>query len=271
MIRVYGYYNFGGYKDMYLGNSDDKEDMHYYLPLLSVMRKRKSDADKDNLKRLEKLPQIKILSEDNLYGLPQECIPFFSHAGYKVIYETLDKGKVCISVQGIPCKKSKGKDESPSFSLMFVADSEKDILLMDGLMEAIRNEYNDWMDFLGRLFSYESDVNGLSFHVADLFLRLKDIRGSHPLDHTPGKVDCLVVSDFSKIDIVLKIFNLKRSSLIKVYDVQGKEYPTVDNVDLKSNANSVSDALKRTSKNIKNFGKDIIEEIKTLKEMKSHK
>ncbi len=33
MIRIYGYYSCGGYKDMYLGNNEGEPQPTYFLPL----------------------------------------------------------------------------------------------------------------------------------------------------------------------------------------------------------------------------------------------
>ena len=36
MIRIYSYYNHGGFKDMYLGTFDEEVDVKYFIPLYKV-------------------------------------------------------------------------------------------------------------------------------------------------------------------------------------------------------------------------------------------
>ena len=69
MIRIYSYYNHGGFKDMYLGTFDEDVDVKYFIPLYKVYEKRlaenpndKKSADKITL--WSSLVQIKELNEN---------------------------------------------------------------------------------------------------------------------------------------------------------------------------------------------------------------
>jgi hypothetical protein len=74
MLRYYSYYNVGGYKDMFLGDSNMKTDKTYFLPLLPIWKKKASAGDSDlaaKVKSLEALTSIKIVTRDESYGLPK--------------------------------------------------------------------------------------------------------------------------------------------------------------------------------------------------------
>ena len=42
MIKYYAYYNFGGYKDFYLGSQEEGIPSKYFLPLLAVYESSKT-------------------------------------------------------------------------------------------------------------------------------------------------------------------------------------------------------------------------------------
>ena len=64
MLSYYSYYSIGGYKDLFLGTNNNKEEATYYLPLLPVLEERaKNDVEIAKVVgELKSLPAIKQLS-----------------------------------------------------------------------------------------------------------------------------------------------------------------------------------------------------------------
>ena len=82
MLKYYSYYNVGGYKDMFLGDSSMKSTETHYLPLLSIWKKKAASGDPEaeaKVKLNENLSKIQILSSKDNFGLPEEATLMFSH------------------------------------------------------------------------------------------------------------------------------------------------------------------------------------------------
>ena len=87
MLKYYSYYNVGGYKDMFLGDSTQSTEYSYYIPLLPIWKKRAESGDSsltEKIESLEKLPKINILTKETSYGLPSAAKTLISHGGYRI-------------------------------------------------------------------------------------------------------------------------------------------------------------------------------------------
>ena len=103
MIRIYSYYNHGGFKDMYIGTFDEDVEVKYFIPLYKVYEKRlaenpndKKSADKITL--WSSLTQIKELNENSSDAYPQDASIVISHSGYKVMLKQLQNGTTLLAV-----------------------------------------------------------------------------------------------------------------------------------------------------------------------------
>ena len=84
MLKYYSYYNVGGYKDMFLGDSSMKATETHYLPLLSIWKKKAAAGDSEadaKIKRTKNLSKIQILSNNR----PYLFVVFFPNYRYNTI------------------------------------------------------------------------------------------------------------------------------------------------------------------------------------------
>lgn len=165
MIRYYAYYNHGGYKDFYVGNIKEEVTSKYFLPLLAVHEQSLDENPYDEVlkKQIEhqrQLPKLVVLSDATLdYNYPKEARVLMSHGGYKILYKRLDYKNFALAIRDIPGPKDIYGRQSP-FNMMFIGD-EDDLVSLDKLAEHIRNNYCQFLDFLGTLFVNDLNENGL--------------------------------------------------------------------------------------------------------------
>ena len=168
MLRYYSYYSVGGYKDMYLGSSDMKEEKTYFLPLLPVLRKRAKENDDNELaeriNQLESLPSIKILRNDETYGFPTEANNVISHGAYKIIYYGLQSGEYVLAIRDIA---GEAKDESGRTIPFLIAIVGDDKTVLDKLCSYMISDMNSTEEFMSQLFKYDVDKNGICFRLQD--------------------------------------------------------------------------------------------------------
>lgn len=253
MIKYYAYYSVGGYKDMYLGNSEMKEDATYFLPLLPVMKK-KAEADSSlntKINELEKLPKIEILSNKNTKGLPDEALSMISHGGYKVMLRNTISGEHILAFREIPCVE---KDENgrtiPFMILMVGEDSDHLDVLTTYFISHIKEIERE----LSKLFYYDPEKNGVAFNIADMNKLVTRIRKSScPLVLTTDKcmritlqpgLSYLVIKDGLPITTAIQEQNLQREKVDALYES--------DIVPL-DNKNAVAQAIEKITSNNKSI------------------
>lgn len=225
MIRYYAYYNCGGYKDMWLGNSNSGKDTTYFLPLLPIWeRKWKESQDKTAKEYLDKaksLPLIQIISKDNSRDFPASCGILFSHGGYKAIYMDLSNGDSCLAIRGIASLMKDDDGRATPFSMMFIA-SGSDVTVLDNFaVDFIGNEQRI-MNLLTTLFQYDPYVNGIKFEIGKLDgIVRQSPKLSKPLDHSPGSVNYLAVDSVGNISMAETELGLKDSFIKRIF-VGGK-------------------------------------------------
>lgn len=165
MIKYYAYYNYGGYKDLYLGSSDDTVECRYFLPMLSVYMT--DPLMREKVEVWKNLPAIISLSnQTEEYSYPSEARVMMSHAGYKLQYRLIGNYDVC-SLRDI----AGGKDtygRSCPFVMMLVADTLEDKELLKILTHYIWCNTQEAENMLCTLFVNDFDVNGLRFDVKNL-------------------------------------------------------------------------------------------------------
>ena len=165
MIRYYAYYNHGGYKDFYVGNTKEEVTSKYFLPLLAVHEQSleenpNDEALKEQIEHQRQLPKLVALSDATPdYNYPKEARVLMSHGGYKILYKRLDYKKYALAIRDIPGPKDVYGRQSP-FNMMFIGD-EDDLVSLDKLAEHIRNNYSQFLEFLGTLFINDLNENGL--------------------------------------------------------------------------------------------------------------
>lgn len=170
MLKYYSYYSVGGYKDLWLGNSESKEEATYYFPLLPVLEERaKTDAEAaKQVADLKRLPQIYQLSADGTYGLPDSARVLFSHAGYKLIYKHLEGDKYALALRDIPNKFKDDAGRSIPFLFVIVGDTNADVRTLDILATYMASNIRTVESLLPQFIYMDMEKNGLRFELAKL-------------------------------------------------------------------------------------------------------
>lgn len=208
MINVYGFYSCGGYKDMYLGNSDDADNPKYYLPLLPVMKNRNNPDEKEKIEKLKKLPMIQIITRDDRHGFPKECDILFSHGAYTVIYKTLSNGNTCLSIKDIPGIDKDEMGREIPFNLMFIATNEESKKLLDNFALYVKDNYSECIELCNILFKYDYLSNGIKFDLPAIITKIKDVHNNVRLTHKNNQLVYLMLYSEKNIEIAFKEQNL---------------------------------------------------------------
>lgn len=231
MIRIYSYYNFGGFKDLYLGTFDDSDEFKYFIPLLPVYEERiKDNPDdtklSDKLSLWKSLPHIVELYEGAPDSYPKEAARSMSHAGYKILYQQFKECYRQISIRDI----SGMKDEygrTTIFNLMFVSDDVEDVSDMDILADYIRKNLKSFEIFCQSLFEMDFIVNALKFNFSKMTNELRRILTEHKIsseDYPKDKqVILLVIPDSVKPEISLRELDISAEKVSSLYRVNGEK------------------------------------------------
>lgn len=194
---------------MYLGDSSMKDAETYYLPLLSIWKKKSASGDTEaetKVKLTEELPKIQLLSTKENFGLPEEAIQMFSHGGYKVINTVNKKGESILAVRDI---ESSSKDESGRkipFLMVIVGTSESDAIALEKVSAYASSHLESFSKKLAELFYYDADKNGVVFKLSSMNAIIKKIAneednciltidGVKTVKAKPGTVSLLVLPE----------------------------------------------------------------------------
>lgn len=223
MLKYYSYYNVGGYKDMFLGDSSMNAKETYYLPLLAIWKKKAASGDKDaesKIKFIDSLTKIQLLSSKESFGLPQEAVTMFSHGGYKVVYTTGANGESIFAIRDI---ESESKDESGRtipFLLVIVGTTEKDAKILEKVAAYASSRLESFNRELSRLFYYNAEINGIVFSLSSINSIVKNIseegnnnlltiEGVHTIESKRGLVSLLVLPEGVSKEMAITELNLK--------------------------------------------------------------
>lgn len=238
MIRIYSYYNHGGFKDMYLGTFDEDVEVKYFIPLYKVYEKRlaenpndKKSADKITL--WSSLAQIKELNENSSDAYPQDASIVISHSGYKVMLKQLQNGTTLLAVRDIPGHADEFNRPSP-FAIMLIGDSEQEYKHLCILADYLKNKENLSLfeALCSEVFEHDIMVNALQFHFHKFVSKLKTIISEHKIEEihfiNNRKVKLIVVPSTLKAIDAIRDQGLTLYDIELLYDTSGKKYPTHD-------------------------------------------
>lgn len=172
MLRYYSYYSVGGYKDMYLGNSEMKEEEVFFLPLLPVWRKR---AEKNNdmelankVETLEQLPSIKILRENNSYDFPEDANIVISHGAFKILFKSCSDGKSVLCFRDIENDEKDENGRSIPYLIAITGETDGDKAALHKLCAYMAMNIKTTGGVFSELFCYDAEKNGVCFKLARL-------------------------------------------------------------------------------------------------------
>lgn len=176
MIKYYAYYNYGGYKDLFLGSSDDIMEYRYFLPMLSVYMTDPSMQEKVEV--WKNLPAIINLSnQTEEYSYPSEARVMMSHAGYKLQYRTVGNEDV-VALRDIAGSRDTYGRSCP-FVMMFVANTAEDKAKLKVLAHYIWCHTEETESCLSSLFVNDFDVNGLRYDIKSLNDFINNVVSTH--------------------------------------------------------------------------------------------
>lgn len=223
MIKVYGFYSCGGYKDMYLGNSEEADTPKYYLPLLPIMKNRNKPEEKEKIEELERLPIIQIITRENRYGFSKECDILFSHGAYSVIYKTLSNGDTCLSIKDIPGIDKDEMGRSIPFNLMFIATGDDSRQLLDNFAIYVKDNYAECISFCNVLFKYDYLSNGIKFDLPAIITKIKEVPENNiKLMHKSNHLVYLMLSSERNVEIAFKEQNLSHINTPCIINTKGE-------------------------------------------------
>ncbi len=223
MINVYGFYSCGGYKDMYLGNSEEADNPKYYLPLLPIMKNRNNPEEKEKIEKLERLPMIQIITRENRYGFSKECDILFSHGAYSVIYRTLLNGDTCLALKDVPGIDKDEMGREIPFNLMFIATDYDSRKLLDKFAIYVKDNYTECINFCNVLFKYDYLSNGIKFDLPAVIAKIKEAPDNDiKLIHKNNQLVYLMISSDKNIEIAFREQQLSLSNTPCIVNTKGE-------------------------------------------------
>ena len=254
MLKYYSYYNVGGYKDMFLGDSTMSSESTFFLPLLPVWKKKAEAGDLsmvEKIESLEKLSKINILTLDANYGLPNSALTLITHAGYKVYLSMLATGESIFAIRDIDSNNKDESGRSIPFLLLVVGDTDSDRIVLEKMAAYAVSHIDDISRRIAGLFSYNPTVNGIEFSLHTLNELIKDISAKN--NNTFMTLTKDVVVDLKKNEIALFAIpeGLDKTIAIKEQNLKGKnvKFVMMSEVIPLDNQNKMNSMLELRKKN----------------------
>ena len=207
MLRYYSYYSVGGYKDFFLGDSDNKAENTYYFPLLSFLEEeaKTSESAKNRVDQLKTLPRIEQLSEKDTCGLPKSANALFTHSGYKLMYRHLEGDVYALAIRDLSNSDKDDMGRDIPFLLVITGSTRKDHQNLDLLAAYMANNLASSQIMISECIGMNYELNGLQFQLAKFNAWIEKIvkeqrtksvitvEGSLTVGATPNTVSVLVL------------------------------------------------------------------------------
>lgn len=224
MIRYYAYYSCGGYKDLYLGCNSDNSGYTYFLPLLPIWKTHKRAGYTEKLKQVEGFQQIEAVTQNAKFDFPDQARVFFSHGGYRVIYQTLHNGDTCFCVRDVTNGSKDEENRDTPFTILITASGGEDVKRLDNFAVYYLEHIRDLYELTSTLFSYEPLVNGLKFNLAQMNQSVSGCQSAGTeLVHQPNQVLFMVVEMLSMSKKACGELGLSSSQIALVADSAGNK------------------------------------------------
>lgn len=226
MIKYFAYYSVGGYKDMYLGNSEMEEECTYYSPFYSQWKSNTLPENfvsrmKEQLECLDGQTHIKILTAID-EDLPKDASRFVTHSGFKLACCTLNNGATTIALKDLNGSVKDENERSISFMLQLLSD---DTNTQIALADYIRTHLETEEDFFASLFEYNVNYNCLQFNLAKLNTWIKDVvenKLNEVISNTTARrLHLLVLSNGVSKEYALSELGIVLRDASKIYNMAG--------------------------------------------------
>lgn len=222
MVKFYAYYSFGGYREFYLGNSQDNFTYSWYFSMLPIWESRLREAEDQALRtRIEdarSLPLIEDVGKGGVNAIPTEASSLVSHGGYDLIYKTAGVHQV-LAVKDIDSKDDSGRPVP--FMMLFVSKDAEGIAILDKLVEYSLTELKAFKEKLSELFVYDLDKNGLRFNVQQMNAILAEVNSlalsPQVAWHDYSPVHTIITGQ--KLDVTLQNQNISRAEVFFACDL----------------------------------------------------
>lgn len=265
MIEYYSYYSIGGYKDFYLGNTNDEHEVVYYSPFLGFDKEGLEELDvktKVQLSELSKKPLMEYLTKDSAKKLPPTAIRIEGRGGYKVLFCAVEGG-YSIVIREIENNVKDTYNRSIPFLLQFIG---RDIVEMSSLNDFICSHLAEFENVLRELFAYNADLNAWEFHLGTLNGIVKDIIAKKQetqkgLSNYRGI--SMLLADIHIYDKILNSLGLSISDVFRIYDSQGNIYRESNGYYKSDYDYNISDEYGQTNSANRNTFSPIFESIKS--------
>ncbi len=229
MIRYFTNYSYGGYEELYLGNSEDKEEFRYHLPLLQSKKARLADDPTnkklaDDVERLSKYVLIQKNGVSPVGTLPEGSFTIISNPGYKTICRRLGNQFV-VAISDVASEDHDemggGMRENP-FTMLFVFDID-DTSQMDVFLFQLLEKEGEWRSFISSLFIYDPMANGLRFSLGALNDTIKALETVcvSGINHR-ADIPLIVLEKNYNLNYSLQVQKLEGKSIGTAYDAEGK-------------------------------------------------
>jgi len=176
MVKFYAYYSFGGYKEFYLGNSEDEDTYSWYFPMLPIWEARLKDKEdavlSAKVEEARNLPKILDVGRGGENAIPPEASTLVSYGGYDVLYRAAGRDQV-VAVKDIDSKDDTGRPAP--FMMLFVSRDPDGCGVLDKLAGYLLTDLKPFKENLSELFVYDLEKNGLRFGVRRMNEILEEI------------------------------------------------------------------------------------------------
>ncbi len=225
MLRYYSYYNVGGFKDMFLGDSTMSAKSTFFTPLLAVWKRKASEGDTSVLVKIEaveNLPKINLITNDSSYGFPEQAVTLVTHAGYKVNLSSLSTGECIFSIRDIDSNDCDESGRAIPFLLLVVGTTDTDRIVLEKLAAYTVSHLDEISNKFAKLFSYNPQYNAIEFSLQTINKLIEDISTQN--SNSFRTLTKTVVVDCKKKDIALFAIpqGLDKAVAIREQNVKGK-------------------------------------------------
>ena len=251
MIRYLAYYSFGGYKDMMLGLFDNdasgssKDNLsNYYSPFLKPwLEGTLTDIDQRTIEQLNSIKEegrIEIIGRDSSYSMPNTARKIATHGGYRLLCCSLEDGTYSVALRDITNDVRDEFGRPVPFMMQFVVS---DVKQADSIADYFRDNIIDVRIRLGKLFSFNPQLNCLQFSVSEANRLVTEALTSTNSERDPSncrKIRLATIPQGMNISFTVKELGLTLSDIIDAfYDNGEKIHDTISDRNTAFNDTSI--------------------------------